>query len=117
MKKVDVEIDGQYIAKVSGELATVKIIGESVHGGWVATNVKTGRRIRIRSAQRLRAPAGGKYVITCTGASEKRYLAKGPSWALDRGEAFVFSDYGKADAYRRINGWQMHDDVKIEEVA
>jgi len=27
MKKADVKIGGQYIAKVSGELATVKIIG------------------------------------------------------------------------------------------
>jgi len=57
MKKKDIEIGGKYIAKVSGKLAVVRIDSESVHGGWNATNVKTKRAVRIRSAQRLRCRA------------------------------------------------------------
>lgn len=54
MKKKDVRIGGRYRAKVSGKLTTVRIDRESPYGGWDATNLETGRRVRIRSAQRLR---------------------------------------------------------------
>jgi len=57
MKKADVEIGGKYIAKVSQRLVTVRIERESSYGGWDATNMDTGRLIRIRSAQRLRRAA------------------------------------------------------------
>jgi hypothetical protein len=58
MKKSDVAIGATYVAKVSGRLATVRIDRESRHGGWEATNAETGRSVRIKSAQRLRYPAG-----------------------------------------------------------
>jgi len=54
MKKAEVEVGGVYIAKVSGEIVRVRIDRESPYGGWDATNLRTKRRIRIRSAQRLR---------------------------------------------------------------
>lgn len=54
MKKVDVKIDGVYAAKVSGKVVRVRIIEESGFGGWNAINLSTRRRVRIRSAQRLR---------------------------------------------------------------
>lgn len=54
MKKDQVLIGRTYQAKVSGQLARVRIDAESLHGGWNATNVITGRRVRIKSAQRLR---------------------------------------------------------------
>ena len=54
MKKDQVQIGGTFVAKVSGQLARVRIDAESPHGGWNATNVTTGRRVRIKSAQRLR---------------------------------------------------------------
>jgi hypothetical protein len=54
MKKNDVETGATYVAKVSGKLARVRIERESPHGGWDATNVDTGRSVRIKSAQRLR---------------------------------------------------------------
>ena len=54
MKKYDVEIAGMYTAKVSGAIQTVRIIRANPAGGWDATNVRTGRAVRIRSAQRLR---------------------------------------------------------------
>lgn len=57
MKKEQVHIGGAFVAKVSGKLATVRIDAESPFGGWEATNVETGRKVRIKSAQRLRHEA------------------------------------------------------------
>ena len=54
MKKAEVEIGGRYVAKVSGSLVAVRIDRESPYGGWDATNLATGRAVRIRSAARLR---------------------------------------------------------------
>jgi Mg-chelatase subunit ChlI len=54
MKKDQVQIGGTFVAKVSGKLAKVRIDAESRFGGWDATNVDTGRKVRIKSAQRLR---------------------------------------------------------------
>lgn len=54
MKKNQVQIGGTYVAKVSGQLASVRIDGESPYGGWEATNIATGRKVRIKSPQRLR---------------------------------------------------------------
>ena len=58
MKKHEVKVGAQYIAKVSGRLAQVRINRENPHGGWDATNVATKKSVRIKSAQRLRAAAG-----------------------------------------------------------
>ena len=57
MKKAQVQIGQTYICKVSGRLAEVRIKSECPYGGWWAVNTQTGRQVRIRSAQRLRAPA------------------------------------------------------------
>lgn len=57
MKKANVEIRGVYVAKVSGQIVKVRIDRESPYGGWDATNLATGRAIRIRSAARLRGHA------------------------------------------------------------
>jgi hypothetical protein len=54
MKKDQVQIGGTYVAKVSGQLARVRIDAESRFRGWDATNVSTRRKVRIKSAQRLR---------------------------------------------------------------
>jgi len=54
MKKDRVQIGRTFVAKVSGKLATVRIDAESRFGGWNATNIATGRKVRIKSAQRLR---------------------------------------------------------------
>ncbi|MCL4196213.1 MAG: hypothetical protein KJZ69_01860 [Phycisphaerales bacterium] len=58
MKKDQVRIGGTYTAKVSGKIAKVRIDAESRHGGWDATNVETKKKVRIKSAQRLRAAVG-----------------------------------------------------------
>lgn len=60
MKKAEVHIGENYVAKVSGKLTCVRIERESPHGGWDATNVNTGRHIQIKSAQRLRYEAGSR---------------------------------------------------------
>lgn len=54
MKKAEVKIGGVYRAKVSDKLTDVRIDQANVQGGWDATNLATNKRIRIKSAQRLR---------------------------------------------------------------
>jgi len=54
MKKNDVKIGLCYMAKVTGNEVPVRIDAENRHGGWDAKNVATERKVRIKSAQRLR---------------------------------------------------------------
>ena len=54
MKKAEVKVGGTYAAKVSGKVVTVRIDAENPRGGWGATNTITGKKVRIKSAQRLR---------------------------------------------------------------
>ncbi len=58
MKKNDVKIGGVYTAKVTNKLVEVRIDAESRHGGWEATNLSTNKKVRIKSAQRLRGKSG-----------------------------------------------------------
>jgi len=60
MKKSDVQIGATYLVKVASNLVPVKITAEhaSGGGGWEGTSVKTGKTIRIKSAQRLRKRLG-----------------------------------------------------------
>ena len=59
MKKNEVKVGSAYLAKVSDKVVPVRITGTSGHGGWDAVNEATGKKIRIKSAQRLRGPASG----------------------------------------------------------
>jgi hypothetical protein len=54
MKKKDVKLHSTYRAKISNELTVVRIEEERPYGGWFATNIKTGRRVVIKSAAKLR---------------------------------------------------------------
>jgi hypothetical protein len=56
MKAKDVQIGGTYIAKVSGKLTSVTLLQTSAYGGWEAFNEATGKRVRIKTAARLRRP-------------------------------------------------------------
>lgn len=59
MLKKDVKIGGKYIAKISDKLVTVRIDEKARYGGgWAATNMATGKSVRIRSAAKLRREAG-----------------------------------------------------------
>ena len=71
MKKNQVTIGNVYTAKVSGNLARVRITGESPHGGFVGLNLDTNRKVRIKTAGRLHrqiadpdAPAAGEPATT-----------------------------------------------------
>jgi HB1, ASXL, restriction endonuclease HTH domain len=64
MKKDEVLIGNLYSAKVSGGVVPVRIteevwLGEQ-HAGWKAVNTETGRAVRVKSAQRLRAQVGAR---------------------------------------------------------
>jgi len=74
-----VKVGGEYVAKVSGKLAHVRITGESRYGGWDATNLVTKKVVRIKSAQRLRGEAGRKATAAAhvaTGAKPADEAAK-----------------------------------------
>jgi len=55
MKKNDVKIGESYMAKVTNSVVPVRIDAENRHGGWDGKNIATGRKVRIKSAQRLRS--------------------------------------------------------------
>jgi len=57
MKKNEVKIGETYLAKVTGKVVPVRIDAENAHGGWDATNMTTKKKVRIKSAQRLRGSA------------------------------------------------------------
>ncbi|MBS3735483.1 MAG: hypothetical protein KGY99_11295, partial [Phycisphaerae bacterium] len=59
MKKNEVKVGRYYTAKVSDKMCTVRIDAENPRGGWDATNLRTGKAVRIKSAQRLRGGARG----------------------------------------------------------
>jgi len=48
MKKDEIKVGGCYAAKVSGRMATVQIDTENPRGGWNATNLTTGKKVRIK---------------------------------------------------------------------
>jgi hypothetical protein len=54
-RKHEVEVGGHYIAKVAGAETVVRIdYGPGRFGGWTATNLRTERRVEIKTAARLR---------------------------------------------------------------
>ena len=68
MRKASVKVGGVYASKVSNSVVPVRLDEESPHGGWNATNMNTGRNVRIKSAQRLRGPwQEGKAAQQATG--------------------------------------------------
>ena len=54
MRKEQVEINGIYLAKISGRLRPVKVLAPLDDlGGWVVMNVVSGRILHFRSSRRL----------------------------------------------------------------
>lgn len=54
MKSSDVQMGATYLVKVADNLVPVKLTREHPSGGWEGASEKTGKTIRIKSAQRLR---------------------------------------------------------------
>ena len=70
MKKAEVQIGGKYLANVSGKRVEIQIDAEKITGGWSATNLATGKKIHIKSAQRLQGEVGtrrGRAKVTTEG--------------------------------------------------
>jgi len=57
MRRDEVQIGKVYLAKVNGKLTQVRLDAESLYGGWDGTNLATGKKVRIKSPQRLRGEA------------------------------------------------------------
>lgn len=57
MKKDQIKIGGTYLAKVTDKVVPVRLDKENPHGGWDATNLATNKKVRIKSAAKLRGPA------------------------------------------------------------
>ena len=57
MTKDQIRIGGTYLAKVTDKVVPVRLDAANPHGGWDATNLATNKKVRIKSAQRLRGPA------------------------------------------------------------
>ncbi len=55
MKKQQITIGGVYSAKITDKVVPVRIDAENKNGGWDATNIHTNRKVRIKSAQKLRS--------------------------------------------------------------
>ena len=115
MKKAEVELGGRYKVRVSGTITTVRITNPSIYKGWDGVNEMTGRSVRIKTAARLRRPAGGVWVITSSG----RYLTDEPSWVADRskGKRFTTVDDGRA-YFKSLSGTDLAVTcAKLEELA
>lgn len=54
MKNSEVQVGNVYTAKITDKVVPVRIDKENPRGGWDATNMKTNRQVRIKSAQKLR---------------------------------------------------------------
>ena len=81
MKKHEIEVGAFYIAKVNGNLVTVRVNAIRVGGftrgasqtAYDVTNLKTGRQTTFRSAAKFRRPARGanpKPAIVCQTGDE-----------------------------------------------
>ena len=60
MKNVGVKIGGKYYANVSGSRTETQIDSEKANGGWNAINLATGKKILVKSAQRLLGTVGAR---------------------------------------------------------
>ena len=70
MKAKEVEIGGIYAARISGKIVPVRLESE-LDGGWHATNMRTGKTVRIKSARKLRCP------WPTEGATEEKAVSTG----------------------------------------
>lgn len=95
MKKADVKIGGRYYANVSGKRVEVRVDTERSNGGWDATNLATGKKVLIKSAQRLQAEVGrsGKATKSTVPAAETAAASECPrggdhEWTEADGQRF-----------------------------
>lgn len=83
MRKADVKLNRIYVVKVSGNLVRVRLDSESPYGGWNGTNLATGRKVRIKTAARLRYEVIPRKAVASRKAADngKTVAASKPSLA------------------------------------
>jgi hypothetical protein len=94
MKKADVHLGATYLVNVAGNLVPVKIDREHDNGGWLGASQKTGKSIRIKSAQRLRKRLGDVPAVP----AKPKQPAKGPKTTTDRDTGERGETGGKREA-------------------
>jgi hypothetical protein len=97
MKKHEVKVGGTYLVKVSDKVVQVHIDGESRFGGWDATNLATKKKVRIKSAQRLR------------GAVQKSK----PVAQATPSQAGAPADATKGDKAAKVEAWKKEVAAKV----
>jgi len=95
MKKHEVKVGGVYLAKVSDKVVQVRIDGESRFGGWDATNLATKKKVRIKSAQRLRG------------------VVRLPEPTGVPGQAAATADATKGEKAAKIDAWKKEVAAKV----
>jgi len=98
MKKHEVKVGSTYLAKVSDKVVPVRITGTSGHGGWEAVNEATGKKVRIKSAQRLRGEARAKTAPKAADAAPVGAGAKPAAPVAKDAKAAPAATVGKSDA-------------------
>lgn len=53
MRAKDIEVGNTYRALVSGKITVVRVIKINPNGGYWATNIRTGRTVKMRTAARF----------------------------------------------------------------
>jgi hypothetical protein len=81
MQKSEVKLGGVYAAKVTNKLVQVRIDAESRYGGWDATNLATGKKVRVKSPAKLRAAVEADVAPTGGRKGKRDKKAKAPAEA------------------------------------
>ena len=114
MKKNSVKVGQVYAAKVTNKVVPVRIDAVNPHGGWDATNEATGKKVRIKSAQRLRGPWPKKFREQMKAAPAAKKAAKatkdakkapGRDMGQCRGTSAKTATTGRCRANRWSSAW------------
>ena len=111
MKKADVKVGSLYAAKVSGKVVPVRVDAENPRGGWDATNTVTKKKVRIKSARRLRGPWPKKGQ---KGDATAKAAAKDATRANVGGEGAAQGD-AKAARKAKVDAWRKDVAAKVAE--
>src|SRR5687767_4662375 len=79
MTKEEVTIGMTYLAKVSNMVVPVRIDAEHARQGWFGTNQVTGKKVHIKSAQRLRGEVGRDGTPDAGAATPEAQAAESPA--------------------------------------
>jgi len=79
MQKQNVKIGKSYVAKIDDSLIVVKIEAEHKSGGWIATDVKTNRQLRITTPRKLKREATPAEVDSKSKSAQDRIIVCKPT--------------------------------------